>query len=59
LALEAAEKNEVTGACGGLNEDRNNDLANKETLAAYTETPVVCFSHSRLGAFYSEIERLV
>jgi len=59
LTLEAAKKNKLTVVCVVLNEVRSNDLSNKEALTAYTETPVVCFSHSRLGAFYSEIERLV
>ena len=35
------------------------NLSNNESLAAYTDTPFVSFSQSDLGAFCSEIEKLV
>ena len=59
LTLEAAKKNKLTVACVVLNVVKSNNLSNKEALTAYTETPVVSFSQGDLGAFCSEIEKLV
>ena len=59
LTLEAAKKNNLTVACVVLNVVESNNLSNKEALAAYTETPVVSFSQGDIGAFCSEIEKLV
>ena len=59
LTLEAAKNNNLIVACVILNVVENNNLSNKEAIAAYTETPVVSFSQGGLDAFYSEIEKLV
>ena len=59
LTLEAAKNNNLIVACVILNVVENNNLSNKEAIAAYTETPVVSFSQGDLGAFCSEIEKLV
>ena len=59
LTLEAAKNNNLTVACVILNVVENNNLSNKEALAAYTETPVVSFSQNGLEAFCSEIGKLV
>jgi len=59
LTLEAAKNNNLIVACVILNVVENNNLSNKEAIAAYTETPVVSFSQGGLGAFCSEIEKLV
>ena len=59
LTLEAANNNNLTVASVILNVVENNNLSNKEALAAYTETPVVSFSQGDLDAFRSEIEKLV
>ena len=59
LTLEAAKNNNLIVACVILNVVENNNLSNKEAIAAYTETPVVSFSQSNLEAFCSEIEKLV
>ena len=59
LTLEAAKKNKLTVACVVLNVVKNNNLSNKEALTAYTETPVISFSQQSLGAFCSEIEKLI
>jgi len=59
LTLEAAKKNNLKVACVILNVVEDNNLSNKEALIAYTKTPVVSFSQDNLGAFCSEIERLV
>ena len=59
LTLEAAKNNSLTVACVILNVVENNNLSNKEAIAAYTETPVVSFSQGGLDAFCSEIEKLV
>ena len=59
LTLEAAKNNNLIVACVILNVVENNSLSNKEAIAAYTETPVVSFSQGDLGAFCSEIEKLV
>ena len=59
LTLEAAKKNKLTVACIVLNVVKSNNLSNKEALSAYTETPVISFSQRSLGAFYSEIEKLI
>ena len=59
LTLEAAKNNNLTVACVILNVVESNNLSNKEALAAYTKTPVVSFSQGDLGAFCSEIEKLV
>ena len=37
--------------CIILNVVERNNLSNKEALAAYTETPIVSFSHDDLEAF--------
>ena len=59
LTLEAAKTNKLTVACVVLNVVKSNDLSNKEALSAYTETPVISFSQQSLGAFCSEIEKLI
>ena len=59
LTLEAAKNNNLTVAGVILNVVESNNLSNKEALAAYTKTPVVSFSQGDLGAFCSEIEKLV
>ncbi len=59
LTLEAAKKNNLKVACVILNVIESNNLSNKESLVAYTETPVVSFSQGGLEAFCSEIEKLV
>ena len=59
LTLEAAKKNKLTVACIVLNVVKSNNLSNKEALSAYTETPVISFSQRSLGAFCSEIEKLI
>ena len=59
LTLEAAKNNNLIVACVILNVVENNNLSNKEAIAAYTETPVVSFSQGDLDAFCSEIEKLV
>jgi dethiobiotin synthetase len=59
LTLEAAKKNNLTVAGVILNVVESNNLSNKEALATYTKTPVVSFSQGGLGAFCSEIEKLV
>jgi len=59
LTLEAAKKNKLTVACVVLNVVKSNVLSNKEALSAYTETPVISFSQQSLGAFCSEIEKLI
>ena len=59
LTLEAAKKNKLTVACVVLNVVNSNNLSNKEALAAYTETPIISFSQGDLGAFCSEIEKLI
>ena len=59
LTLEAAKNNNLIVACVILKVVENNSLSNKEAIAAYTETPVVSFSQGDLGAFCSEIEKLV
>ena len=59
LTLEAAKKNKLTVACVVLNVVKSNNLFNKEALSAYTETPVISFSQQSLGAFCSEIEKLI
>ena len=59
LTLEAAKKNKLTVACVVLNVVKNNNLSNKEALAAYTETPVISFSQGDLEVFCSEIGKLV
>jgi len=59
LTLEAAKNNNLIVACVILNVVENNNLSNKEAIAAYTETPVVSFSQGGLDAFCSEIEKLV
>ena len=59
LTLEAAKNNNLIVAGVILNVVENNSLSNKEALAAYTKTPVISFSQGDLGAFCSEIEKLV
>ena len=59
LTLEAAKNNNLIVACVILNVVENNNLSNKEAIAAYTETPVVSFSPGDLDVFCSEIEKLV
>ena len=59
LTLEAAKKNNLIVAGVVLNVLESNNLSNKEALTAYTKTPVVSFSQGDLGAFCSEIEKLV
>jgi len=59
LTLEAAKKNKLAVACVVLNVVKSNNLSNKEALSAYTETPVISFSQRSLGAFCSEIEKLI
>ena len=59
LTLEAAKNNNLTVAGVILNVVESNNLSNKEALAAYTKTPVISFSQGDLGAFCSEIEKLV
>ena len=59
LTLEAAKNNNLTVAGVILNVVESNKLSNKEALAAYTKTPVISFSQRDLGAFCSEIEKLV
>ena len=59
LTLEAAKNNNLIVACVILNVVENNNLSNKEAIAAYTETPVVSFFQGDLDAFCSEIEKLV
>jgi dethiobiotin synthetase len=59
LTLEAAKNNNLTVAGVILNVVESNKLSNKEALAAYTKTPVVSFSQGDLGAFCSEIEKLI
>jgi len=59
LTLEAAKKNKLTVVCVVLNVVKSNNLSNKEALSAYTETPVISFSQQSLGAFCSEIEKLI
>ena len=58
LTLEAAKK-KLTVACIVLNAVKNNNLSNKEALAAYTETPIISFSQRGLEDFCSEVEKLV
>ena len=59
LTLEAAKNNNLKVACIILNVVERNSLSNKDALVAYTETPIVSFSKDNLGAFCSEIEKLV
>jgi len=59
LTLEAAKTNKLTVACVVLNQVSENNLSNKDALAAYTQTPVVSFSMRSLEEFCSEIEGLV
>ena len=59
LTLEAAKNNNLTVLGVILNVVEGNNLSNKEALTAYTKTPVVSFSQGDLGAFCSEIEKLI
>ena len=59
LTLEAAKTNKLSVACVVLNQVSENNLSNKDALAAYTQTPVVTFSMRSLEEFCSEIEGLV
>ena len=59
LTLEAAKNNNLTVVCVILNMVEKNNLANKEALVAYTETPVISFSQVDVEGFCSEIEKLV
>tara|TARA_B110001469_G_scaffold51948_1_gene50360 strand:- start:935 stop:1075 length:141 start_codon:yes stop_codon:yes gene_type:complete len=45
--------------CLVLNEINSNTLFNKESLAAYTDVPILPFSKDSLEFFYSEIESLI
>tara|TARA_B110000967_G_scaffold156523_1_gene161547 strand:- start:306 stop:947 length:642 start_codon:yes stop_codon:yes gene_type:complete len=59
MAIEAAKKNNLEVMCLVLNEINSNTLLNKESLAAYTDIPILSFSKNSLEFFYSEIERLI
>ena len=59
MAIEAAKKNNLEVMCLVLNEINSNTLLNKESLAAYTDIPILSFSKDSLEFFYSEIERLI
>jgi len=59
MAIEAAKKNNLKVGCLVLNEINSNSLSNKESLAGYTDVPILPFSKGSLEFFYSEIESLI
>ena len=59
LAIEAVKKNNLEVLCLILNEINSNTLLNKESIAGYTDVPILPFSKDNLEFFYSEIERLI
>ena len=59
LAIEAVKKNNLEVLCLILNEINSNTLLNKESIAGYTDVPIIPFSKDNLESFYSEIERLI
>ncbi|MDB9866100.1 dethiobiotin synthase [Candidatus Thioglobus sp.] len=59
LAVEAAKKNNLKIVCIVLNEIKPNTLSNKESLAAYTDVPIIPFAKGNLEFFNSKIERLI
>ncbi|MBT5548069.1 MAG: dethiobiotin synthase, partial [Gammaproteobacteria bacterium] len=59
LAIEAVKKNNLEVACLVLNEINPNMLSNKESLAAYTDVPILPFAKGNLELFNSKIEKLI
>ena len=59
LAIEAAKKNKLKIVCLVLNEIKPNTLSNKESLAAYTDVPILPFAKGNIEFFNSKIERLI
>ena len=59
LAIEAVRKNNLEVACLVLNEINPNMLSNKESLAAYTDVPILPFAKGNIEFFNSKIERLI
>ncbi|MBT5407421.1 MAG: dethiobiotin synthase [Gammaproteobacteria bacterium] len=59
LAIEAVKKNNLEVACLVLNEINPNMLSNKESLAAYTDVPILAFAKGNLELFNSKIEKLI
>ena len=45
--------------CLVLNEIKPNTLSNKESLAAYTDVPILPFAKGNIEFFNSKIERLI
>jgi dethiobiotin synthetase len=59
LAIEAVKKNNLEVLCLILNEINSNTLFNKDSIAGYTDVPILSFSKDNLEFFHSEIERLI
>ena len=59
MAIEAAKKNNLKIVCLVLNEIKPNTLSNKESLAAYTDVPILPFAKGNIEFFNSKIERLI
>ena len=59
LAINAANNQKLQIACVILNKIEPNPLCNAEALRAYTKTPVIEYSKSKLSFFCSEVERLI
>ena len=59
LAIEAVMKNNLEVLCLILNEINSNTLFNKDSIAGYTDVPILSFSKDNLEFFHSDIERLI
>ena len=53
LAIEAAKKNNLKIVCLVLNEIKPNTLSNKESLAAYTDVPILPFAKGNICLLYT------
>jgi len=59
LTINAAKSQQLKIICVVLNEIEPNQLCNAKALRAYTETPIIEYSKSKLSKFCSDIERLI
>ncbi len=57
--LNPLMKNNLKIVCLVLNEIHTNTLSNKESLAAYTDVPILPFAKGSIEFFNSKIERLI
>jgi dethiobiotin synthetase len=59
LTINAANSHKLKIACVVLNELEPSQLSNAQALRAYTKTPIIEYSKSRVKFFCSEIEKLI